>query len=121
MLEFEDDINRPIEPQVNETCSELKPYNEGRVSLSISEYNDLLRRADAASNALKLVRRNYSVHKPIEVEIDKHWLYQQAMLKLHEQYGPDIHETYEAVKCADDLVVLDVTIARLIATKNLDL
>lgn len=115
MLEFEENSTK-VEGQ----CAELRPLSVGTVTLSVSEYNDLLRRADAANNAIRLVKRMYSVHKPIEIVIDKHWLYQLAMRKLQELYGPDVFQEYEAVSC-DDLVLIDPTLARLIKTKGLDL
>ena len=110
MLEFED-VNVPEAPHVPR--GELKPGNLGYVVLPVSEYNELLRRADAAFNAIKLCRREYRVDKPIEAEIDKHWLYELIMHKLHMQYGHEIYNTHTVMSDPDDMVLLDVSVAKL--------
>lgn len=101
MLEFEDSKNMSIKPV------------EGTVVMSISEYNALLHRAEAADNAIRLCRRDYTSTRPIEIEIDKHWLHQLAKAKLFEQYSVEALSKYKIVDGADDLIVLDVAIAHL--------
>ena len=109
MLEFE-----PANEATNGLIAEPRLYEGGTVTLPVSEYNKLLRRADAAYNAVKLQRRDYyKDSRPIGIEIDKHWLYALAMEKLHALYSPSELESYNVLASADDLVLLDVTIAKL--------
>ena len=102
MLEF-DDTKRGV----------LKPADDGYVVLPISDYNELLRRADAAYNAITLSRREYTNSKPIEATVDKHWLYRLAMEKLLDLYSPNDLEGYELTRRPDDLIVFDFTLAKL--------
>lgn len=106
MLEFEETNDR------EEPRGVLKPATGGYVMLPIDEYNNMLRIADAASNAITLSRRDYHKTKPIEATIDKHWLYRLLMDKLHEQYSLRDLAGYEMTRCADDLLVLDITLAK---------
>lgn len=88
--------------------------DEGYVTLPIREYNDLLRRADAAYNAITLHRRDWSPKRPLEAEIDKHWLYGLILDKACRQYGAGyLMEVYNTAPSADDLLVLDITFATL--------
>lgn len=107
MLEFEETSEQSMR-------GTLKHANEGYVVMPIGEYNEMLRRADAAYNAVTLSRREYSKSKPIEATIDKHWLYKLAMDKLAVEYGMAGALTdYVLTPSADDMVLLDVTLAKL--------
>lgn len=107
MLEFEET------KEAKDSHNEVRSVTNGYVMLPIDEYNNLLRIADAASNAVTLSRRDYHKTKPIEATIDKHWLYRLLMDKLHEQYSLRDLAGYEMTRSADDLLVLDITLAKL--------
>ena len=120
MLLFEDNQlfrkepkdDKPVHTQSSPRC-ELPSSDSGYVILPVDKYNELLRRADAALNAITLCRRDYHSDKPIEAEIDRHWLYALLMSKLEQQYGKEIYKTHAVVDKADDMYVMDITIARL--------
>lgn len=110
MLEFAENCDNA---KVDMDKVERGRVGDGYVVLPIGEYNELVRRADAAGNAIKLSRRDYVSTRPIEVEIDKQWLYKLARAKLFEQYSAEELSKYNIAPSADDLIVLDVAIAHL--------
>ena len=104
--------DKPVHTQFSPRC-ELPKSDSGYVILPADKYNELLRKADAAFNAISLRRRDYHSDKPIEAEIDRHWLYELLMSKLEQQYGKEIRDTYTALNAPDDMYVMDITIARM--------
>lgn len=87
--------------------------NTGYVVLSTAEYRDLLKRADEAYNALRIVRHEYIESKPIEVTFDKRWLYELAMDKLTRTFYAEDLNNYTVAAHPDDLQVMPVTIGRV--------
>lgn len=84
---------------------------DGYVVLPINDYNELLRRADAAYNAVRISRISYMDTKPIEASIDKYWLYDLLMCKLSDTYTEQDLADYAYKQSAEELYVPDITLA----------